>query len=46
MEVILLTSIPISGINTATVTTAPSTTPSTPQEKTTKLGESMERMNL
>jgi hypothetical protein len=46
MEVIPLTAIPISGTNTATVTAASSTTPSTPQEKTTELAESMERMNL
>jgi chromosome segregation ATPase len=46
MEVIPLTAIPISGTNTTAVTVAPSTTPSTPQEKTFELAESMERMNL
>jgi hypothetical protein len=46
MEVIPLISIPISGTNTAVVTAAPSTTSSTPQEKTAELAESMERMNL
>jgi hypothetical protein len=46
MEVIALTTISISRTNTTIVTTSPSTTPSTPQEKTTELVESMERMNL
>jgi exonuclease VII large subunit len=46
MEFIPLSDFPILGTNTAAVTTTPSTTPSTLQEKTTELAESMERMNL
>jgi hypothetical protein len=46
MEFIPLSAIPIVGVSTTSVTAVPSTTPSTSQEKTTDLAESMERMNL
>jgi hypothetical protein len=46
MEVIPLSAIPISGESTASVTTVPSATPLTSQEKTTDLAKSMEKMNL
>jgi BioD-like phosphotransacetylase family protein len=46
MEAITLTAIPISGTSTTTVTTIPSATPVTPQEGTTDLAKSMEKMNL
>jgi hypothetical protein len=46
MEAITLTSIPISGTSTTTVTTIPSATPVTPQEGTVDLAKSMEKMNL
>jgi hypothetical protein len=46
MKVIPLSAIPIVGVSTTSVTIVPSMTPSTSQEKTTDLAESMERMNL
>jgi hypothetical protein len=46
MEVIPLSSIPISGVSTTSVTKFPSATPLTSQEKTTNLAKSIERMNL
>jgi hypothetical protein len=46
MEVIPLSSIPISGVSIAPVTEVPSTTPLTSLEKTTDLAKSMENMNL
>jgi hypothetical protein len=46
MEFIPLSAIPISGESTVAVTTIPFTTPMTPQEGTTDLDKSMERMNL
>ena len=46
LEVIPLSSIPISEASTTTVTTVPSATPVTPQEGTTDLAKSMEKMNL
>jgi hypothetical protein len=46
MEVIPLSVILISGASTAAVTTVPSATPLTSQEKTTDLAKSMEMMNL
>jgi predicted RNase H-like nuclease (RuvC/YqgF family) len=46
MEVIPLSSIPISGASTAPVTAIPSPTPVTPQEGTVDLAKSMEKMNL
>jgi hypothetical protein len=46
MEAITLTAIPISRTSTTTVTTIPSATPVTPQEGTTDLAKSMEKMNL
>jgi hypothetical protein len=46
MEVIPLSSIPISGASTAAVTTIPFATPVTPPEGTTDLAKSMEEMNL
>jgi DNA gyrase/topoisomerase IV subunit A len=46
MEVIPLSAIPISGESTTAVTTIPSATPATPQEGTTNLAKSMEKMNL
>jgi hypothetical protein len=46
MEVIPLSSIPISGASTSSVTTIPSATLVTPQEGTTDLAKSMEKMNL
>ena len=46
MEVIPFTAILISGTSTALVTTVSSMNPSTSQEKTVDLAESMERMNL
>ena len=46
MEGIPMTDIPILGTSTTTVTTIPSATPVTPQEGTTDLAKSMEKMNL
>jgi hypothetical protein len=46
MEVIPLSAILITGESTATVTTVPSATPLTSQEKTVDLAKSMEKMNL
>jgi benzoyl-CoA reductase/2-hydroxyglutaryl-CoA dehydratase subunit BcrC/BadD/HgdB len=46
MEVIPLSAIPISGSSTTSVTTVPSATPLTSQEKTNDLAKSMEKMNL
>jgi hypothetical protein len=46
MEAIPLSAIPIAGLSTTTVTTIPSATPVTPQEGTTDLAKSMEKMNL
>jgi hypothetical protein len=46
MEAIPLTSIPISGTSTETVTSIPSATPVTPQKGTSDLTKSMEKMNL
>jgi hypothetical protein len=46
MEGIPLSSIPIAGLSTASVTAIPSTTPLTSQEGTTDLAKSMEKMNL
>jgi hypothetical protein len=46
MEVIPLSDIPIFVASTATITTIPSATPVTPQEGTTDLTKSMEKMNL
>jgi hypothetical protein len=46
MEVIPLSSIPISGASTTLVTTFPSVIPLTSQEKTVDLAKSMEKMNL
>jgi hypothetical protein len=46
MEVIPLSSIPISGASTVVVTTIPSATPVTPQEGTIDLAKSMKKMNL
>jgi hypothetical protein len=46
MEVIPLSSIPISGASTTAVTTLPSATPVTSQEGTVDLAKSMEKMNL
>jgi hypothetical protein len=46
MEAIPLSDIPIAGLSTTTVTTIPSATPVTPQEGTTDLAKSMEKMNL
>jgi glucosamine 6-phosphate synthetase-like amidotransferase/phosphosugar isomerase protein len=46
MEAIPLTAIPISGTSTAAATTISFATPMTPQEGTTDLAKSMEKMNL
>jgi hypothetical protein len=46
MEAIPLTTIQISGTSTTPVTTVPSKTPATSQEKTYDLAKSMEKMNL
>jgi chromosome segregation ATPase len=46
MEVIPLSTIPISGVSTASVTEVPSATPLTSLEKTVDLAKSMEKMNL
>jgi hypothetical protein len=46
MEVIPLSSIPITGVSTSLVTEVPSTTPLTSQGKTSDLAKSMEKMNL
>ena len=46
MEVSPLSSIPILGASTTTVTIVPSAIPLTSQEKTTDLAKSMEKMNL
>ena len=46
MEFIPLSAIPISGESNVSVTTVPSATPLTSQEKTVDLAESMEKMNL
>jgi len=46
MEVIPLSAIPIARVSTTSLTAVPSMTPSTSQEKTTDLAESMEKMNL
>jgi hypothetical protein len=46
MEAIPMDAIPISGTSTMTVTTIPYATPMTPQEGTTDLAKSMEKMNL
>jgi hypothetical protein len=46
MEIVPLSSIPISGESTATVTTIPSATPVSLPEGTIDLAKSMEKMNL
>ena len=46
MEVIPLSAIPILGASIVAVTKIQSTTPVTPQEGTTDLAKSMEKMNL
>jgi murein L,D-transpeptidase YcbB/YkuD len=46
MEVIPLSAILISGVSTTSVTSVPSVTPLTSQEKTNDLANSMEKMNL
>ena len=46
MEGIPLSSIPIAGLSTATVTAIPSATPMTSPEGTTDLTKSLEKMNL
>jgi hypothetical protein len=46
MEVIPMSDIPIVGVSTTSMTSVPSATPSTSQEKTVDLVDSMKRMNL
>jgi hypothetical protein len=46
MEVIPLSTVPLTGVSTTSTTKIPSATPLTTLEKTTELAKSMEEMNL